>query len=223
MLYPVSNGILRLASVVALVLLWGGALWMCWQRKWLRIPLLGLPVLIVTLVILPGRTIGRDSLRRDYVTSLRSFEGCRYVWGGENRLGIDCSGLARAGLINASIRNAFQTANPAMLRFALDLWWHDCSAKALGEGYRRQTIQQFAAPTINSIDPNRLKAGDLAVTDDGVHVMVYLGSSGWIEADPEAKRVLIINAPTSNPWFESPVTIMRWQVLDETSKAGDER
>jgi cell wall-associated NlpC family hydrolase len=179
--------------------------------------------LLLLFALLPGRAIDRSCLRQEYVASLRSFEGCRYVWGGENRLGIDCSGLVRAGLINASFRNAVVAMNPALLRFALDLWWHDCSAKALGEEYRQQTLRQFSIPDINGIDPVRLQPGDLAVTRNGVHIMAYLGNSQWIEADPGANSVLVISPPSDNSWFESSMNILRWRVLDESSNVKERR
>ncbi|MFN2599036.1 MAG: NlpC/P60 family protein, partial [Pyrinomonadaceae bacterium] len=51
-------------------------------------------------------------MRRAYIASLESYEGTRYVWGGENSRGIDCSGLVRRGLINADFHEGVVTANP---------------------------------------------------------------------------------------------------------------
>lgn len=215
-LYPVSNRLLRIATLVAVLLIWTGALWFFWRTKWLRMVCISVPVLISTFAVLPGHGIDRVALKEDYINSLQSFEGCRYVWGGENRFGIDCSGLVRAGLINASLRESVQTLNPAMLRFALNLWWHDCSAKALGKGHREQTVCITNALAINALGQAPLQPGDLAVTEDGVHVLAFLGNNRWIEADPGAKSVLIATVPSTNEWFETPVNIIRWRILDDS-------
>lgn len=219
LLYPVSYRILRISTVGVFVLLWVGALRLCWRVKSVRMILVGIPLLPGAFLVLPGHPIDRFALRENYITSLRSFEGCRYVWGGENRLGIDCSGLVRAGLINAALRESAQTLNPALTRRAIALWWHDSTARALGEEYQLQTVRLFAAPGINAIDSHRLLPGDLAVTDDGIHVLAYLGGDQWIEADPGVKRVLVVTVPTTNTWFAEPVNLVRWRMLDESSES----
>lgn len=218
-LYPVSNGMLRATTVAAIAILWSGTIWFSWQVKWLRMISLGFPILLVIFVLLPGQPASRASLRQNYVHSLRSYESTRYVWGGENRLGIDCSGLVRKALITAAAKEAVQTLNPAPMRSALDLWWHDCSARALAGEHRQQTVRLFEAPAINGIDSSKLQPGDLAVTDDGVHVLAFLGGNEWIEADPDVKRVLVVTTPSTNTWFEVPVKVMRWQVLESTGKS----
>src|SRR5882672_11079140 len=77
-------------------------LWFFWRWKWLRMALVGLPLLAAIFLLLPGQPISPAPLRQDYVRALRRFEGTRYIWGGENRLGIDCSGLMRTALINSA-------------------------------------------------------------------------------------------------------------------------
>lgn len=216
LLYPVSSGMLRGATVLAIGALWLGGVWFSWRVKWLRMTLLGLPLLAAIFILLPGQKVSPSSLRQDYVSCLRSYEGTRYVWGGENQLGIDCSGLVRGALINSSAQQSLQTFNPALMRFALDVWWHDCSARALSEEYRDRTSKLFEAPAINGIASTALQPGDLAVTDDGVHVMAFLGGSEWIEADPDIKRVVIVTVPSTNVWLDTPVKVMRWRVLDQS-------
>jgi hypothetical protein len=45
-----------------------------------------------------------------------------------------------------------------------------------------------------------------------------LGDQRWIEADPDAHRVIIVPAPsTTNGWFQMPMTIVRWTMLEEPS------
>jgi cell wall-associated NlpC family hydrolase len=142
---------------------------------------------------------------------LRGYEGTRYVWGGENRLGIDCSGLVRKALVNANVSEGVRSLNPSALRTAISLWWNDCSARALGEGHRELTQHLFDASSINQLDFAKLQSGDLAVTDDGVHVLAYLGEGNWIEADPDMRRVLVLSVPSTNTWFDTPVRLMRWR------------
>jgi cell wall-associated NlpC family hydrolase len=148
------------------------------------------------------------------------YEGTRYVWGGENRLGIDCSGLVRKGLINANIRLGLQTLNPRLVRSALDLWWHDCSAKALRDEYRNYTARLSQAQNINDIPPDLVLPGDLAITSDGSHVLAYLGDKTWIEADPNEMKVIAVEIPSDNMWFKTPVYLVRWsQLLEDAGRS----
>jgi hypothetical protein len=211
--YPVANRILRVAMICCVLLLVAGLLGFFWRTKWLRFAILAAIAAAGICFILPGESIDSISLRGAYIHSLKKYEGTHYVWGGENVLGIDCSGLVRAGLINAEFSEAFRTRNAALLRAGASLWWHDCSARALGDGFRQLTFHVFDAESINRINDARLQPGDLAVTDDGVHVLAYLGDKSWIEADPTLRRVLIVTLPTTNDWFDAPVKITRWQQL----------
>jgi hypothetical protein len=216
LLFPIRFGGLRLALVLALFVLWAGALWLFRERRWVRRACLGLAALAGAIVLLPGSTDDPGALRRAYVRALGSYEGVRYVWGGETRLGIDCSGLPRRALIDAHLNRGIRTANPRLLRRALDLWWHDSSARALQHGYRGQTRFLLAARGLNALDHARLLPGDIAVTANGLHALVYVGSRTWIEADPgPAGRVLKVTVPAAdNVWFDTPVDILRWRDLE---------
>lgn len=161
----------------------------------------------------PGRTINPRRLQNRYVVTLISFESTRYVWGGENRFGIDCSGLIRKGLIESCFEEGLMTVNPRLIRSGLEFWWHDCSARALKTGYRNWTQLQFTSPRILDISLEQLEPGDIAVTSDGIHVLAYLGSGEWIEADPGVGKVLRIRPRDSNSWLTVPVHILRWKIL----------
>ena len=99
-------------------------------------------------------------------------------------MGIDCSGLVRSGLIKANYEQGILTFNPRLIREGFSLWWHDCSAKALGEEYRGRTWLLVSARSINEIDYATIMPGDIAVTEDGIHVLAFLRAKLWIEADP---------------------------------------
>ena len=194
---------------------WAGALALWWQVKWIRVVCLATALLLLAIMVLPGRGIDSGKLRNAYVESLRRYEGTRYVWGGENMMGIDCSGLVRRGLIDAMLRQGAATANPSLIRQSFLMRWFDCSALAMQEGYRGQTFRLMSAPSIAKLDHNLLLPGDFAVTADGVHTLAYLGDSVWIEADPGAHRVIRVGTNEENGWLAVPVDIIRWRIFED--------
>jgi cell wall-associated NlpC family hydrolase len=140
------------------------------------------------------------------------------VWGGENRLGIDCSGLVRQGLIQANLQQGITTLNPDLVRQGMAMWWFDLSALALRDGERGWTQRLFRSASINAIDRQQLLPGDLAATVDGQHILAYIGRDRWIEADPGYHKVMIEMVPDSdNLWFRVPVYVLRWHQLDRES------
>jgi hypothetical protein len=49
--------------------------------------------------------------------------------------------------------------------------------------------------------------------------MAYLGGNLWIEADPSIGRVIVEPAPSAeNPWFSSPMNIVRWNILETAAR-----
>lgn len=215
-LYPINNRLFRIGLILSFIGLWAGCLCFGWRRRITRSVLLSCSLIVTGFLICPGRNSATERLRTAYVASLRSFEGTRYIWGGENQFGIDCSGLVRAGLIKASWQQGLETLNPRLVRYSLSLWWHDSTAKAMGEEYREQTKHVLKAASINSLDQNKVLPGDIAVTASGVHVLACLGNGEWIEADPIPGKVIVVKIPAvKNPWFEEPVNIMRWTLLEQ--------
>jgi hypothetical protein len=215
-LYPINNMLTRSSFIFAMAGLWAGCLYFGWRSRTARAVFLSCTFIVTVFLICPGRNYATETLRTAYVASLRSFEGTRYIWGGENKRGIDCSGLVRAGLVKATFQQGLLTLNPGLVRYSLSLWWHDSSAEALGEEYRHQTKRFMTMASINGLDQSKILPGDIAVTVSGVHVLAYLGNREWIEADPHFGRVVVVKTPaTKNPWFEESVHILRWKQLEE--------
>jgi hypothetical protein len=214
LLFPISNTLTRLAGVALLAILWFGLIALTWRQRFLSMPLLCLTVFCVVFLVLPARRHpDADSLRADYVAGLRHYEGVIYIWGGESLTGIDCSGLIRRGLIDSLFLRGIRTFDAGLVRQSIWVWWHDCTARDFGQGHGF-TARLFDTPSINALDPSKILPGDLAVTDNGVHIMAYLGNSVWTEADPDLGRVVAISAPSKDTvWFRGPMTIVRWRMF----------
>jgi len=94
-------------------------------------------------------------------------------------------------------------------------WWYDSSAKALSTGYRHYAVPLKVAGTIRTLDYSMLEPGDMGITQNGVHVMIYMGGDEWIQADPGKGRVAVSNGrKENNTWFDVPVAAYRWTVLN---------
>jgi len=214
-LNPVNNLLLRLAFLCAIGGAWLGALLLLWKWKAVRVALLLLPVSAATVLAFPGKRMDVAGLREEYVARMRGYEGTRYFWGGENARGIDCSGLPRRALRDALWMQGWDQADGELLRMAIGQWWFDSSARALAEGYRGNTRALGGGGTVRDLDLTCLNPGDLAVTVDGVHVMVYVGGTKWIQAEPSIERVVTLDRKSgSSDWFDVPVTMHRWRVLE---------
>lgn len=212
-IYPVEYQITRILFVGSLLATIGGGTFVWWQHKWTRILFLAPVCLALALLSLPERDVNPKELATDYAHSLKWYRGTKYVWGGENLIGIDCSGLVRKGLFWGKIRNGIRTLNGRPIRGAMQLWWYDSSAEALLNGHRGWTSQLFTERSISTADHTKLQIGDIAVTADGVHALAYLGNEIWIEADPDHHKVIEEKLPTDNTWFGRPVVFLRWEWL----------
>jgi hypothetical protein len=213
--HPLHSSVTKLAMLGSI-----GICWMCsliLLRKYYvyRTILIVLTILACIPFLLPSRAIDATELRANYLQALTRYEGSTYYWGGENKRGIDCSGLPRRSLRDALLRYGIAHANGKAFRLAAEQWYYDTSAKALGEGYRSFTKNLAIEGTVQSIDNSTLQAGDLAVTKSGIHTMVYLGEGKWIQADPGIGAVATLHGRNDqNTWFDAPITMHRWSILD---------
>jgi NlpC/P60 family protein len=217
-IWPVNFGIGRVIILAGILAFWA-ILFIIAKHKFIRILLL-VPILIVLyLAILPGGDYDREELRREYIKQLNDYEGVSYLWGGENSLGVDCSGLVRKAMINACLDIAYTEKNSGLLKEAVYLWWNDFSAKSMKDAYKGITYPKFMCESINGLKHcegyESLQPGDLAVTHDGVHVLAYLGDEKWIAADPDIGKVVLFKVPDhESRWFREPVYIISWDIFN---------
>lgn len=206
-LYPVGSTLTKSAFLGLLIINMAGPYFI--KTKWEKLKLIhsaALALVVLFILIRPFTT--SRTVSEIYLQNLKSYEGSRYIWGGENFLGIDCSGLPRKSLI-------FALFTKGQYLKGMELWWYDCSAKAMSEGYRNYTSKVGNINSLRKADYTLLKPGDLAVTASGIHVIVYLGNERWIQADPEQGSVVIENpATTPSSWFDTEVNIFRWQAIN---------
>lgn len=214
---PEHNKMLCLVTVGAIGMAWTGTLILTWSRKLVRAALLALPLLLLMTLFLPGQ-VHPSRLRESYLASMDSYEGVPYYWGGECGRGIDCSGLPRRALRDALLKEGTLSLDGKALRSWIEQWWYDASAQAISEGYRQYAAPLHIEGAIKNIDTSRLIPGDLAVTRNGVHMLVYRGEDNWIQADPGSAAVVSLNGKKDfNPWFSLPVTLHRWNILKDSN------
>ena len=213
--YPVITFRVRVETLLVALFILVGSIGLVWKFKRARWVLVGIYLVTAIFLILPGRKL-RDhaALRQAYVEAMQAYQGTRYVWGGEGRFGIDCSGLVRKGWEDALVSQGLFTGNSALIREGASVYWNDTTAKVLGEGYTGRTTLVTTCPSLNTADYTLLLSGDLAVTQNGVHVLAYLGDKTWIAADPgEGKVARFVVPEKENAYFFTPMRIVRWKML----------
>ncbi len=212
LLCPINSRPIRCTILLLLFAVLAGSFFFAWKNRILFLSLLSVFLGIGLFLILPGHPPSElSSLQAPYTKALSNYENIPYVWGGESRFGMDCSGLIRKSFQDVLLKHGIFTLNPFLVRGAIDLWWNDTTAKEIGKGYERRTVHILNCASLNTVDSTALQPGDIAVTASGVHVMAYLGNNRWIGADPGEKRVTIFSIPEPrNPYFSSSMNIMRW-------------
>ena len=215
-LWPVNARSLRLGILITVGGLILGSLVFARKRRAVFFSLIATYSAIGLFFLMPGHPPKNlPELQGLYVEAMTAYEGVPYVWGGENRFGMDCSGLVRKGFENALLKEGILTMNPFLIRGAFDLWWNDTTASKIGGGYDGRTIHITPCSSLNDLDSALLLPGDMAVTTSGTHVMAYLGNNKWIGADPGEMKVTIFTTPEpKNGWFACPMNIVRWSKIN---------
>ena len=220
-LYPTGNALIRATEAGLAGLLALGLLGLWWHHRLLRWTLLGLSAAAAVFLAFPGRSdYDRMALRREVAHALARHEGVRYWNGGENFLGMGPFGLARRGAIDALFVHGLRTGNPLLVRKAFAFWWSGgTETAAVACGIARKVTGD---KPLSALNPKNLHPGDVAVTADGLHVLVLLGEDAWLEADPAGRKVLRhdFRKPKS-PWMQTPVTILRWRCLELRTERGN--
>lgn len=188
-------------------------------------PIVVLFFLVMLWGALANKPYDSQALRDAYQRRLEEFVGVKYVWGGESTFGVDCSGLARTALWQGMLRQGVKEANPRLLGSMLwNFWWHDVSARDMLRGKYGYTRPMGKTDKLAGYTNHDLKVGDLAITNDGVHVLVYYGDNKWIEASPDDKKVVINEATAGSrrPYFNMAVTLIRWRAFDPPKDANSD-
>lgn len=197
------------------------------RRPRVVLPVLASMALLVLVGFATGGNANRASMRSEYVNRLKAYDHVRYVWGGETRFGIDCSGLARTALWETMLGTGTKARDWQLISQAARFWSRDLSAADMLAGTHGYT--RVIGRTGGLTDPSLLRMrrdfvlepGDLAVAGGGSHVLIYVGDDVWIEANPEDGMVVQNQAKGSNrSYFRMPATILRWWVFGGTGARG---
>jgi len=185
------------------------------KRPMSAFPAIFFLTLFVLWTVLANNPPDQGALRTAYGNRLHAYLGAPYARGGEAETGVDCSGLARAALWQAMVRQGIKEFNPGLLGLELwNFWWRDVSAADLVEGKYGYTRVFGRADKLAGFDAGHLEVGDMAVSHKR-HVMVYYGEGQWIEASPIDKKVVVNKAPANSrrKWFNEPVVFVRWWIF----------
>lgn len=215
--YPVHNRPIQMATLTAIlaVIFIVAMILPNRARKFFMIGFVCLSAVFVISIVIGDREVDEAAFRNSFVDELRKQVGKTYVWGGEGFAGVDCSGLPRRAFRIACWKRGFLDLNPGLWRLAIQNWAFDASASAMKEEYRGETRNLgVEAASISTLNSNKVAPGDLAVTENGIHMLAYLGENRWIQADPGRGLVIIEDARTSeNHWLNTPVEFLSWSIL----------
>jgi len=204
-LYPVGNEVIRWLEVMLTGLCILGAIILWWPCRWL----LGLVGVIALFLLWPGRDYDRQALREAIAARLPAYEGTRWVWGGENFLGMDGPGLVRRSAIEGTALHGLRTCNPRLLRMALGLWWQGFPQKSPGPVIPRAVRKVTETPSLADLADRNLHPGDFAIIQHEA-VLVYAGNHTWFLTSDSLQRVVSTRTET----LPVPATVLRWRYLE---------
>lgn len=213
--FPIRTGLTRMSLLALTFLTISGGIALTWRIRILRFLIVGICIAVSLFLFWPSASSPDPTvLRWLYIQHLQKYKETKYVYGGENRLGVDCSGLVREGMIEALLSYGIVHHHPGAVRAALHLWWHDSNAIMLGkmpELTRPVKGQDYVALHNTS----GIEAGDLALTQSGSHVLAYLGNNRWIEADPGLNRTHVFTLDDEFKHLSDELVLfVRWRWLE---------
>jgi len=223
--YPVGAASIRTAEIVLAGALLAESIGLGWRYPWLRWTLLAVCGIAGFFLAMPGRQrFDRMELRQATVEALKRYDGVRYFRGGENRLGMDCAGLVRRGVIDALFIDGLRHANPVLVRRALALWWQSGGLRELLGGAGGKAERLYEVKTMAGMDDSRLHPGDFAIALNGAWAGSFLGNHTWLYASAEAGKVVQANpCAARSTAAQTPATVLRWRHLEVEQLVGRRR
>ena len=197
------------------VLLYSNRLFATYPR--LLYPAFFLLALFVTWTVLGNKPYDVEMLRAAYFGRLASFNNHPYIKYGEAHNGVDSSGLARAALWQAMLKDGIREVNPRLLGPMLwKFWWRDMSVRDIKDGKYKYTKVVGHVSKLTGYNSSKSQIGDMAIVGNK-HILIYLGDERWIEANPEKKKVIIseLAEHSKYEWLNKPATFVRWWALDQ--------
>lgn len=196
--WPVRTGAIRATIALATATCLATLIVATWRRRHTGKVVLLATVAVAAWVTATWRLLPPSAAR--FTRSLVAYEHTPYHWGGETRLGIDCSGLIRMAMRDAFVREG-------RLGAAVHVWWVDAAARDFGTRYGDVLEAIGDVPSIR--DAPAPHPGTVAVTVDGRHTLACLDGQRWIQASPGDGAVTIRHRTDPDPWFAVPVRLYR--------------
>lgn len=202
LLQPIRTTAVRICILEAYFLSYLIFLFWVWKKSLFRY--LSISLLFISILALVLTTKDKAPNRIYFIEALKAYKDTVYVWGGENKSGIDCSGLIRM-----SMRDAYIKEN--LWGNAFLIWFFDVAARDFKNKYTKILINYGQYNSIRKIPDNELIPGSIVVTANGIHTFAYLGDHLWVQASPNDNKVTIKNSEENDPYFNDQILIYKFK------------
>ncbi|HAN09867.1 MAG TPA: hypothetical protein DCP90_04555 [Clostridiales bacterium] len=216
LIHPVPERLSKHLVIGSFVVSWLIIVFKLWNNYFTRAVVIIATVFIFVTYYGSNKVIVSDELiRLSYIENLKNYENTNYMSGGENRIGIDSSGLIRRPMIDTFIEMGFKTKNMQYIRMALSIWMDDYAISDIYNNYKGMYIDILKFCSICEITDKNIKSGDILIYDNYSQVYIYLGNNEWIEVNPHDKKTIIVSAiPALSIMREISGKVVRWKVLE---------